>query len=520
MTMRDELGIIYANDLFADLYPPVGHYGEPPWRLALVTLMQFSENLTDRQAADAVRGRLDWKYALGLELIDPGFDCSILSEFRTRLVVGTAEERLLTAMLDRFTDRGLLNRRGRQRTDSTHIVAAVRSLNRLEIVGETLHAALNALAQVAPTWLRAQVTAAWFLRYGTSFSDYQQLQGKGERQQLAETIGCDGHHLLTQIYQDATPASLRTVAAVETLRQVWVQQFYREADEVKWRDIKDCPPSSVTIASPYDLDSRYSEKRGTYWRGYKVHVTETCDDDTPHLITHVETTMATEQDVTVIDAIHHALAQHNRLPEVHLVDGAYTSGEKLVTSQHEYQIDLMGPMRQDQSWQAHDAQAFDIRHFQIDWAQEIVRCPLGKQRRPWKPSKGPRGKPTFHVSFYRKDCAACRVRARCTRSTTEARGLTLHPTAQQLALQAARERQHTEQFKEAYKRRAGVEGTISQAAFAFGMRRTRYRGLQKTHLHHLATAIAINLQRFVDWVWDIPRAKTRQSHFARLELLT
>ena len=520
MTMRDELGVIYPNDLFADLYPQVGHYGEPPWRLALVTLMQFSENLTDRQAADAVRGRIDWKYALGLELTDTGFDFSVLSEFRTRLIVGAAEERLLTTMLDCFTARGLLKSRGNQRTDSTHIVAAVRSLNRLEIVGETLHAALNALAQVAPDWLRDQVTAEWFLRYGKAFSDYQQPQGKGERQELAETIGRDGKHLLTEMYRDTAPAYLRAVPAVETLRQVWVQQFYMEAGELHWRDIKDCPPSSVMIASPYDLDSRYSEKRGEYWRGYKVHLTETCDDDTPHVITHVETTMATDQDVTVIDTIHQALEQQNRLPDVHLVDGAYTSGEKLVTSQHEYQIDLMGPMRQDQSWQAHDAQAFDIGHFQIDWDQEIVICPMGKQSRPWKPSKGPRGKPTFQVSFYRKDCAACGVRERCTRSTTEARGLTLHPKAQHLALQAARERQHTERFKADYKRRAGIEGTMSQAAFAFGMRRTRYRGLKKTHFHHLATAIAINLQRFVDWVWEIPRSKTRQSHFARLELAT
>jgi transposase len=444
----------------------------------------------------------------------------VLSEFRTRLIGGAAEERLLTTMLDRFTDRGLLKSRGHQRTDSTHIVAAVRSLNRLEIVGETLHAALNVLAQVAPVWLRDHVTAEWFLRYGKAFSDYQQPQGKGERQELAETIGRDGRHLLTQIYCDAAPACLREVAAVETLRQVWVQQFYLEAGEVKWRDIKDCPPSSVMIASPYDLDSRYSEKRGQYWRGYKVHMTETCDDDTPNVITHVETTMATDQDVTVIDPIHQALEQQSRLPGVHLVDGAYTSGDKLVTSQHHYQIDLMGPMRQDQSWQAHDTQAFDISHFQIDWDQEIVICPMGKQSRLWKPSKGPRGKPTLQVSFYRKDCAACGVRERCTRSTTEARGLTLHPKAQHLALQAARERQQTERFKEAYKRRAGIEGTMSQAAFAFGMRRTRYRGLQKTHFHHLATAIAINLQRFVDWVWKIPRSKTRQSHFARLELAT
>jgi len=222
------------------------------------------------------------------------------------------------------------------------------------------------------------------------------------------------------MYRDAAPPYLRVVPAVETLRQVWVQQFSMEAGELKWRDIKDCPPSSVMIASPYDLDSRYSEKRGEYWRGYKVHLSETCDDAFPNVITHVETTMATDQDVTVVDTIHQALEQQNCLPEVHLVDGAYTSGEKLASSQSDYQIDLMGPIRQDQSWQAHDAQAFDTSHFQIDWEQEIVICPRGKQSRPWKPSQGPRGKPTLQVSFYRKDCAECLVRARCTRSKTEA----------------------------------------------------------------------------------------------------
>jgi transposase len=377
MTMRDVLGVIYSNDLFADLYPQVGHYSEPPWRLALVTLMQFSENLTDRQAADAVRGRIDWKYALGLELTDAGFDFSVLSEFRTRLIAGAVEERLLTTLLTSFRERGLLKERGGQRTDSTHIVAAVRALNRLEIVGETLHYALNVLAHIAPDWLRAQVTAEWFVRYGKRFSDYQQPTGKDERQELAEAIGRDGLHLLTEIYRDSTPPYVRAVPAVEILRQVWVQHFYQADGKLQWRDTQNCPPSSIMIASPYDVDARYSEKRGLSWRGYKVHLTETCDDETPNVITHVETTLATTQDVTVVETIHQALAQQALLPEVHLVDGAYTSGEQLVSSQQAYQIDLTGPMRPDQSWQAHDAQAYDASHFHIDWDQEIVTCPMG-----------------------------------------------------------------------------------------------------------------------------------------------
>jgi transposase len=242
MQMRDTLGTIYADVQFADLYPTVGQPAEAPWRLALVTIMQFAENLTDRQAAEAVRGRIDWKYALGLELSDAGFNFSVLSEFRARLIVGRAEERLLTQRRDLFVGRGLLKARGRQRTDATHIVAAVRELNRLAIVGETLHHAVNVLAQAAPEWLRGHVTAEWFLRYGQRFSDYRLPKEKQDRQQLAETIGRDGSHLRTQIYSASAPPHLRALPAVNILRQVWVQQDYHENEELRWRDHKNFPP--------------------------------------------------------------------------------------------------------------------------------------------------------------------------------------------------------------------------------------------------------------------------------------
>src|SRR5437773_9622256 len=127
MRVRDELGEVFADGAFIDAFGIRGRPGISPRQLAMVTVLQFAENLTDRQAADAVRGRVDWKYCLGLALADPGFDFSVLSQFRTRLIAGAAEERLLTTMLDRFTDRGLLKSRGHQRTDSTHLVAAVRS---------------------------------------------------------------------------------------------------------------------------------------------------------------------------------------------------------------------------------------------------------------------------------------------------------------------------------------------------------------------------------------------------------
>src|ERR687898_1877392 len=131
LSLRDELGAVFADTDFADLFPRLGQPGLPPWRLALITLLQLREDLPDRRAAEAVRARIDWKYLLGLELTDPGFDHSVLCEFRARLVEGGAEERLLGRLLEACRARGLLKARGRQRTDATHVLAAIRALNRL-----------------------------------------------------------------------------------------------------------------------------------------------------------------------------------------------------------------------------------------------------------------------------------------------------------------------------------------------------------------------------------------------------
>jgi transposase len=166
MRMRDALGPIYSNPPFASLFSHTGQPAEAPARLALVLVMQFAEGLADRQAADAVRSRIDWKYALGLELTDPGFDYSVLSEFRMRLIGGGVEHLLLETMLTYLQERGLLKGRGKQRTDSTHILTAIRALNRRELVGETMRFALNRLAVVAPTWLQTHLQPAWLERYG------------------------------------------------------------------------------------------------------------------------------------------------------------------------------------------------------------------------------------------------------------------------------------------------------------------------------------------------------------------
>lgn len=518
LQMREVLGSIFADADFAKFYAVRGRPVETPWRLALVTVMQFAEGLSDRQAAEAVRARIDWKYALGLELTDPGFDFSVLSEFRARLVAKNAEQVLLDRLLLTCRERGLLKARGRQRTDSTHVLGLLRELNRLERVAETLRAALEALAGTAPAWLQGWMPSAWTTRYGRRIEEYRLPQGKTARQEFATIVGADGWALLTALAAPGVPTDLADLPAVRLLRQVWEQQFTPPdaAGAVQLKPPSALPPATEQIETPHEPEGRYAVKRGHGWTGYKVHLTETCDDDRPHLVTQVMTTIAPAADIAQLADIQAALAGQHLLPAQQLVDAGYVRGQNLVTSRDDYDIDLIGPVTTDHQWQAQTEDGFDLTQFTIDWAAQRVTCPRGQQSVRWCQTETARGRTMVHIDFAAAACAACPVRARCTRAPTAPRSLTLQPQAEHEAIQAARQRQQTAPFKADYAHRAGIEGTISQGVRALGLRRARYRGLEKVHLQHVATAAAMNVQRVIAWLNEVPTATTRTTHLAAL----
>lgn len=301
------------------------------------------------------------------------------------------------------------------------------------------------------------------------------------------------------------------------LRRVWLQQYYApEAPPyggVRLRATADLPPSGIAINSPYDPEAHYSTKRSTEWVGYKVHLTETCDEQRPQLITQVETTGATVCDVQLTAEVQQGLAHKGLLPSEHLVDTGYVDAQLLITTREEHAVELLGPVLPDHSWQAKEGNGYDVASFEIDWDIQVAMCPQGKQSRYWVLS---RDRPGVKVLFDQADCLACECRSLCTHSQGGPRGLTLHPKEQHEALLAARKRQRTEEFRERYAQRAGIEGTISQGVRALGLRRSRYVGLAKTRLQHIATAAAINLQRLDDWWTGNERAQTRHSPFAQL----
>lgn len=518
LTIRDELGTIYTDKDFETLFSLEGPPAIAPWQLVLICVMQYIEGLADRQAADAVRGRIDWKYALGLELTDCGFDFSVLSEFRSRLIEGGIVDILLDKFLEQCQRKGWLKNRGKQRTDSTHVLGAIRTLNRLECVGETLRAALNTLATVAPSWLMTQIEADWFDRYSRPVCEERLPKGIEARNAYGEKIGVDGMRLLDAIYDDpTTPAWLRQLELVEVLRQTWIAQYFVENGQLRWRSAKDLAPSGKRFDSPYDPDARYGNKRTTTWTGYKVHLTETCDPDRVHLITNVETTLANCADVDQTELIHQSLKAKALLPDEHLVDAGYVDATLLLNSQKHYGVVIIGPMRPNASWQSKTSDAYDLSQFQINWHTKRVTCPEGKKSlKTWIPYQDQWGNSVIRVSFPRKTCLLCPSRSLCTHSKTEARRLTLRQQNEHELFQSQRIQQETPAWKEIYQRRAGVEGTISQGVRAFGLRKARYQGLAKVQLQHILTATAINFVRMVAWLDDIPFAQTRTSRFALL----
>jgi transposase len=529
MRARDELGAWYDDEAFAGAYGLRGRPGASPAQLAMVTVLQFTENLTDRQAADAVRGRLDWKYCLGLALEDEGFDFSVLSEFRSRLVAGSLELTLLEALLGRLKGLGLVAAGGRQRTDSTHVLGRIRGLNRLELAGESVRAALEALAAAAPDWLATVIDASWQQVYGQRIDGARLPGSQTARADLAVRYGRDGYHLLEQARGPAAPGWVGDLPAVRVLRQVWVQQYYRVIDEhgekVERREasVHGLPPGERRIVSPYDPGARYSVKRDTAWAGYKVHLSETCclpgpgdARSAPNLITAVATTVASVPDVVMTEPVHDLLEAAGLLPAEHAVDAGYASADLLIASRARG-IALIGPLLADRSEQARNG-GYTAEAFTIDWDARQVTCPQGTVSSKWAPIRKRDGKEAISVGFPAATCRACPARASCTSSARLGRQLFLRPQQIHQAVAAARAAQSGQHWKNRYALRAGVEGTIRQATHVAGIRRARYLGLAKTTLEHHAAAAAINLIRLDAWWTGKPLDRTRTTHLQRLNL--
>ncbi len=418
MRIRDELGELFSDEQFAAAFAVRGRPGLSPGQLAMVTVLQFAAGLSDRQAAEAVRARIDWKYCLGLELDDAGFDFSVLCEFRARLIEHGLAELVLDMLLEHPAGAQARQPGGKQRTDSTHVISAVRDLDRTELAGESVRACLEALAVAAPGWLAGALDVPdWAARYPARTVSWRLPKSQTQRDRLAAGYGVDGFALLNAVYAPDTPAWLADLPAVEVLRMVLVQNYVCTVDADGSHDVRHrqadpdgLPPGRTRLTSPYDLQVRWSKKeRGAViWNGYKVHISETCDPDDgrPNVITNVASSAATVPDQAMTAPIHQRLAERSLLPAEHYVDSGYLSAALLGCSRRDFGIRLIGPLMTNNSAQARGKAGYDLTNFILDYDARQATCPTGRTSVGWYPARN-RGQETINVKFAGDDCRAC-----------------------------------------------------------------------------------------------------------------
>jgi len=460
-------------------------------------------------------GPARWKYALALPLTDPGFDFSILCEFRKRLVDHQIQDFALNRLLEFCKAQGFIKTNSKQRTDSTYVLARIRHLNRVTFLGETIRATLNELAREAPEFLVSFLQPEWEQRYTHRVEDHRWSKSDVQIENNVRQISLDGQQILDRINQHKENQEILALPAVNILTKVWQQEFKVTPTGLILKETKELAPSRERIISPYDSEATFATKGNESWEGYKVQISETCDQDQPHLITSIFTTGATVTDVEVGSIIHEYLVERDLKPEESLVDGGYISANFLSSSK-DLGIEVTGPDFETGSWQSQVVGGLTIDKFQINWEEKYAECPAGKRSISWRAGEKD-GKPISTARFAKKDCHSCAFQINCTRAKSSGRTLKLYAQKIHEIHQKMRLKFKNPTNKLRYQLRAGIESTISQGVRRYGLRNCRYRGLEKSTLQHTLTGVAVNLQRLVSWWTEGGRPKPRsRTAFSRL----
>ncbi len=482
---------------FAELYEPTGRGAISPLLLSLITVFQMLEKVPDRLAAEYVVSRIDWKYALHLPLTYTGFHFSDLSAFRQRLLEHKRERLVFEQFLSRLKALGLIKPRGKMRTDSTHVLGIVERLSQLELVAESIRVALSAVTKLAPTWVEEQLPGAFSEAYEVRQSEYG-LSQEAVQAKLVKA-GRDGFWFLGQIERSGLEG-FSGLTEVETLRRVLKEQFPGGASSPP--AIK--RPTGDVIETPHEPEVRYGTKRGQGWRGYKAQVTESCDEDRPHLIVDIEPTLAFAHDSPELPKVQARLQAQGTLPGEQYVDQGYMSAQGIVDSQ-ELGIDLVGRPLGD----TRGVEGYSQADFQIDEQARQAVCPTGATSVVWGERRSEEGRPVgIQIRFEGSTCRACEAFGRCT-NAKGGRCLELHPHRQ--VLEARRVEAKTESYRQRLRLRAGIEGTISELVRGHDLRHARYRGLAKLRLQEVFIALAVNLKRLGHWWAKVAQAGSRPS---------
>jgi len=477
-----------SDDQFMELYADEGRPGINPVILSLVTVFQFLEKLPDRAAAEMAVMRMDWKYALRQPLDWSGFHYSDLCNFRKRLVEHGQESMVFERLLEYLRERGLVRAGGKQRTDATHILGAVKQMADVEVVREGMRLAISELISTDAKWVMQHIPASLIKNYKRAMPNYR--ISKQELEAFIQETGEEARWLLDQVTLCGS-VNLQQLPMIIQLAQIWEDQYQYvnkpERHYLAARRGKDCVGDH--LRSPHDPDATLGVKRNNLWVGYKVHITESLEQ--PRFVIDVTLSdSAASRDVNDLAAIQQQMIDHELRPAQHYVDQGYMSGEQIAQSQLR-DIDLRGVVRSDIQGKP---DGFRLSDFVVDMENEQATCPAGRRHQRWVPTTGnTNNQVAIHV-FFGNQCLSCPFFGpeRCTTSQT---GRHLSLSAYHDVIQARRQEEQTEAFQVDMHNRAGIEGTISEMVRAHNLRRARYRGRQKVFLQMLFTATATNLKR-------------------------
>lgn len=481
-SLGDQLCSFIPEEELTSMYAPGGRSSINPSLLSFVTIFQYLEDIPERVAALWVKTRLDWKYALHLPLDDGGFHYADLCNFRKRLLAHGKESLIFEEVLQKIESLGFLKKRGYQRPDSTHVLAVVRQLSRLENLSEGLRMALKAVEQADMAFYEAKLPALYRAHWSKPLSDYQMTED--ERKAALVRVGQDIHWLLG--FLKTNRESFLRFPELEVLQALFSQHFTLQAQAVALK--KEAAPGKEKIQSPHDLEARYATKRGKGWTGYKVHITETANEKGEvNFVTEITTTNAWERDSETLPQIQENLAERSLTPEEQFVDKGYTTGDNLASSEKKG-IKLMGEVSTPEN---HGR--FTADDFSIDFEAKTAKCPAGCTSCSWRTFESGKHQGSVEIRFG-EQWQECPLKAQCTLAK---HGRKLRLQRHYPFLKARREEGKTEAFREARKRRPPVEGTLSEMVRAHGLRKSRDRGFAKTHLQHLMKGAALNLKRLI-----------------------
>jgi transposase len=499
--LGDEGERLVDEEALSQMYHVEGRGGINPVILSFVLILQYLENIPDRQAALMVVMRMDWKYALRQELTWGGFDYSNLCNFRKRLYAHGQEFIVFEQLISYLKKAGYIKSK-KQRTDATHVLGAIERMSRLELVWETLRLAVGALINEDARWVLDQLPPSFVGYHTEKRGDYRMSKAKIEKAML--DAGRDGFWLLSQVAQIGDKRWLE-LPEMQMLERVLSEQFDPPNDD---NDTPLQTKANITacgdvIASPHDPDVRYSKKgTDTQWEGYKLQVTEIVDDELP-LITDIGIHSAIEHDSPALDTIQQRLIQRDLQPEQQYVDRAYCNG-KTIASSWDKGIDLRGYISSSTRKEA----GFRLEDFAIDLHQQTAVCPQGRHATSFQASA--QADVAFHVRFG-KQCQSCPVQALCT---TEKRGRSLEISPYHDILTRRRQEQTTAAFSQDMYARSRIESTICELTRKHGLRRSRYRGQHKANLQAAFTAVAVNLKRLANYLeQQMDTLSTHLSHF-------